>query len=164
MEIRLATAIDLPEIVAIYNQAIVGGISTADLEPYTAETRRSWFEAHHPESYPIFVGIMDNRVVGWFSLSSYRGERKALRHVAEISYYFHNDYQGRGLGSEMLAFVLEQACHWNFRVLLGVLLSGNDRSARLLEKYNFELWGTLPRLSDMGDRFCDHLYYGLHLY
>lgn len=163
MDIRLATEDDWPAIVEIYNQAIAGGISTTDLEPYTVETRRAWFDAHSPARYPIFVGIIDGRIVGWLSLSSFRGERKALRQVAEVSYYLHDDAQGRGLGTELLAFALKQAPRWNFRVLLGVLLSGNDRSVCLLEKFGFILWGALPKLANMGDHDCDLLYYGLYL-
>ncbi|MDO4540639.1 MAG: GNAT family N-acetyltransferase [Syntrophomonadaceae bacterium] len=163
MEIRQATESDLPAIVEIYNQAIAGGVSTADLEPYTVETRRPWFENHDPQRYPIFVAIEGGAVIGWLSFSSYRGERKALRRVTEISYYLHDDWQGRGVGSQLLAFAIEEAPRWNFRVLVAMLLSGNERSIRLLEKTGFQLWGVLPRLSDMGDRYCDHLYYGLHL-
>ena len=42
--IRIASASDLPAIVAIYNQAVEQRFATADLRPVTVDQRRAWFE------------------------------------------------------------------------------------------------------------------------
>ena len=51
--LRDATEADLPAIVAIYNQSIPGGWSTADTEPVTVESRRVWFADFDPKRRPI---------------------------------------------------------------------------------------------------------------
>ena len=53
--IRTAAFSDLPEIVAIYNEAVEQRFATADLEPVTVEQRRTWFQEHDPASLPIYV-------------------------------------------------------------------------------------------------------------
>ena len=71
--IRFAIINDLERIVDIYNQAVPHKNATADLELIKRGQRISWFKEHNPESYPIFVKEIDGTVVGWCSLSPYRG-------------------------------------------------------------------------------------------
>ena len=46
MLIRDATEADRDAIVRIYNHAVVNSTATFDIEPFTVETRRAWFEKH----------------------------------------------------------------------------------------------------------------------
>ncbi len=43
---------DLPNIVDIYNQIIPSRLATADLEPVSVESRKSWFHSFTP-THPI---------------------------------------------------------------------------------------------------------------
>jgi phosphinothricin acetyltransferase len=49
--IRDAAIDDLAAIVAIYNAAIPGRMATADLEPVSIASRRSWFGEHSPDAF-----------------------------------------------------------------------------------------------------------------
>ncbi|MDU8923373.1 GNAT family N-acetyltransferase [Pasteurellaceae bacterium LIM206] len=56
MIIRKAQPRDLPQIVAIYNQAIPSRRVTADLSPVTIAQRQEWFDFHlNHDRYPIWV-------------------------------------------------------------------------------------------------------------
>ena len=66
--IRIASASDLPAIVAIYNQAVEQRFATADLRPVTVDQRRAWFDDHDPSAYPIHVFDEEQAVIGWCSL------------------------------------------------------------------------------------------------
>ncbi len=163
MSIRLAKQSDLAQLTEIYNQAIVAGRCTADTEPFSVEMRQGWFDAHMNEAYPLYVYEKAGRVVGYVYLSPYRPGRKAMRFLAEVSYYLHKDFQRQGIGSELLQFAIEKAKDLKYRHLVAILLGFNQASIGLLEKFNFEKWGELPHVADFDGQTCSHLYYGLQL-
>ena len=162
-KIRKAKTDDLRIINDIYNQAVVKKYQTADIELITMVSRKLWFINHNVEKYPIFVLENNNKIVGWVSLSSYRTGRKALETTAEVSYYVHNDYQNRGIGTVLLKSAIDISAEYNFKNLIAILLESNIRSIKLLEKFNFKSWGTLPKIAKIDGKYYDHLYYGLKL-
>ena len=157
--IRHAVITDLPRIVAIYNQAITAGNATADTIPFSVDSRLEWFNAHDPNEYPIFVCVMDDQVVGWLSISSYRG-RPALSRTAEISYYVDYACQRKGIGSALMQVALEEALRIDKHIYLAILLEWNTASIRLLEKFGFKKWGYLPEVAEFDGRLCGQFYYG----
>jgi L-amino acid N-acyltransferase YncA len=162
IEIERAEAGDLPRIVEIYNQAILDGFSTADMETYQPEDKLQWFNSHDVH-HPLYVLRSEGQVMGWISLSAYRPGRKALQSVREVSGYLDSQYRGRGLGTKLMQFVIDLAPSLGVDCLLGILLSRNNKSIALVEKTGFEKWGTLPGIADFNGERCDHLYYGKKL-
>ena len=55
LNLRLATAADLPAINEIYNYYVPRSTCTYQLEPETLEARQAWFEGHPPDKYPVTV-------------------------------------------------------------------------------------------------------------
>jgi len=163
MEIRLARKEDLFQINEIYNQAVRQLFCTAHLEPVTMSERELWFSSHSPDRFPIFVAQKENSLAGWVSLGSYRENRQALAHVAEVSYYVEEGERGKGVGSVLLDYAMKAAPKFGFSVLVAILLNKNPASIALLEKFGFEAWGVLPGIARIGNQEADHLYYGLKL-
>lgn len=159
MTVRLATLADLPRIVEIYNQAIASRNATADTVPFTVEQRLDWFHAHPADEYPLYVYEEDGRVLGWLSLSPYRG-RPALRRTAEVSYYVDYACHGKGVGSALMARALEDCPRTGRKVLVAILLEWNTGSIKLLEKFGFERWGHMPEVAEFDGKVTGHLYYG----
>ena len=159
-DIRVAAEDDLPAITAIYNQAIALQSATADTAPVTLESRKLWLEEHPPDRYPVFVAAIDDRVVGYCSLSAYRPGRMALRHTAEISYYVDENFRQQRVGSELIAHAIEQSPGLDIKTLFAILLDINAGSTRILKKFGFEQWGHLPGVAEFDGRECGHLYYG----
>jgi len=149
---RLASLSDLPRLVEIYNQAILDGGCTADLEPFTADQRRSWFDEHQRNPFRIYVIESQGAVAGFFYFSSWRGGRAALRSVAEISYYLDRSARGKGLGRYALKQAERTALASGLNYLLAILLECNTASRGLLEKNGFALSGLLPQIADLGGR------------
>lgn len=161
--IRLAKHSDLESINRIYNQSVPTQCATADCFPVSMQQREAWFQKHTPEKYPVFVAETGQKIVGWLSFSAYRAGRRALRHTAEISYYIATDYQGKGIATQLFAYVLSNAQRYGISALLAILLEHNTASRKLLEKYGFERWGRLPDIVRFENRTASQLIYGRHL-
>lgn len=144
MNIRHATLQDLPTIVAIYNSTIPGRMVTADLEPLTTESRLAWYDDHDPARRPLWVVENENhKVIAWMSFSDF-SERAAYNITAEISIYIDPSARGRGLGSQLLLYAIEQAPALGVQKLLGKIFAHNEPSIKLFGKHGFEEWGNLP--------------------
>ena len=160
MQIRNAETDDLPQIVAIYNQAVNEGNCTADTEPLSAADRQEWFTSHSPDRYPIYVMAEGNTICGWCSLSAHRPGRKALQNVAEISYYVDTEHRKKGIGQLLMNHALHSAAALGLHNLFAILLDTNAVSVRLLEQNGFTQWGHLPDIAEFPDRTCGQFIYG----
>ncbi len=150
-------------IVQIYNQAVRAGMQTADEQEVTVDEKIAWLQQHDGEHYCIYVAIENDKVVGYFALSPYRHGRAAFYHTAEISYYLDSQYQGRGIGTELIEHALSQCSMLGIENLVAILLSCNKASIALLEKFGFERWGLMPGIAKLKTDTVDHYYYGLKL-
>ena len=143
MLIRKAEQRDLPELLGIYNYEVVNGVATLDLNPRTLEEWQVWFEHHNVENHPLFVAEIQGRVAGYACLSSYR-EKEAFRSTVELSIYVAADFRKRGVASDLMAFILEQArADERTHTVVSVITAGNEASRRLHEKFEFEFCGTI---------------------
>jgi len=163
MTIRPATLKDYSDIVKIYNHAVDERFATADTEYVTIESRKNWFAQHSPETYPIYVAEENEEIIGWCSLSQYRPGRKALRTVAEISYYIHKDHRRKGIVNNLIKHTMDSAKNLHFKNLISILLDKNTISIHLLEKFGFEKWGHLPEVADFDGVICGQYIYGRKL-
>jgi L-amino acid N-acyltransferase YncA len=143
---RIATPVDLDEIVAIYNSTVASRQVTADLEPVSTESRVPWFNEHTPDLRPLWVVDLDGRVAGWLSFSNFYG-RPAYAKTAEISVYLHQDYRDKGLGSYFLRLAIGYAPGIGVDTLLGFIFGHNEPSLRLFRKHDFREWGRLPKVA-----------------
>ena len=159
LSIRIATPADLPRLVEIYNQAIASHTATADTIPFTVEARQSWFDAHTPDAYPIYVCEADNQIAGYLSISPYR-DRPALARTAEVSYYVDYGQLGKGIGSALMEHALQDVPRTGKKVYLAIILERNTASIRLLEKFGFGRWGYLPDVAEFDGRLCGQFFYG----
>ena len=162
LQFRLAQLEDLPALTIIYNQAIHAR-QTADSIPFTAEKRQPWFNTHQNEKYPLYVVLLNGQITGYGTLSKYRGGRGALKGVVEISYYLHQDFQRKGLGTTLLEFLMSTAQQLGFKHAYALLLDSNVGSVRLLEKFGFSKWGHLPEIAEVDGKVCGQFIYGKKL-
>jgi len=161
--IRLAKISDLDAINKIFNQAVAAKHQTAALTPITDEQRLKWYNEHNVDRYPIFVIDTDEQVIGWYSLSPYRKGREALDQVAEVTYYLHKYFQGKGYGTQLLEHAIQTAPEYGINVLIAILFRHNTASIRLLEKFNFKMWGNFPQTALIDGKLYDHCFYGLKI-
>ena len=158
--IRFAKVDDLERIVAIYNQAVPYKNATADVYPIQTKQRITWFNEHSPESYPIHVKEIDDKVAGWCALSPYRDGRLALKKTVEIVCYVDYEHHGQGIGSCLIQHALTECTRLEKRIVFAILLEKNIRSIKLLEKFGFQRWGYLPEVAEFDGKLCGHVYMG----
>lgn len=146
--IRPAADSDLAAITAIYNESVVCGGATADLEPVTLEQRRAWVEGHRPrDRYPVVVietevdGV--RRVVGFGSLSKFH-PRPGYDGIAELSYYIAGAHQKQGLGTAMAGWLLDAAIRRGFTHVTAIIYADNAGSIALMRHFGFTRFGLLP--------------------
>jgi L-amino acid N-acyltransferase len=155
--IRDAVPDDLPAITEIGNEAIREGGLVGHLEPLSVEDRRPWFASHRGR-YGVFVKVVDGAVVGYSSLSPYRGGRSAFDGVCEVADFLASRDRGRGYGRELINHAMERAGRAGFRLMVAIALDCNRRSVAILRKYGFAESGRIPGAAKIGDAYVDHLY------
>lgn len=162
MIIRDAAEADLLAIVDIYNAAIRGRISTAQLDPVSVDDRLLWFREHSPESHPLWVGEIDGQIAGWLSFHSFI-TRCAYRGTAEISVYVSEKFRRLGVGRALLERAIAHSPRLEINVLVGCIFGHNEPSRRLFERLGFERWGFLPRIALVDDVERDLVIVGRHI-
>jgi phosphinothricin acetyltransferase len=159
LEVRPATAEDLPAVNDIYNLYVVEAHYTFDLEPMTIEARREWF-THYGETgrHRLLIAVSEGRIVGYASSSRFR-TKPAYETSVETSVYVAPDAVGRGAGSrlyEKLFKALEgEDVH---RAYAGIALP-NPASIGLHERFGFKRVGHFTEQGRKFGRYWDVAWY-----
>ncbi len=148
LTIRTARHGDLPAINDIYNHYVLSSTCTFQTEPETVAGRESWFAAHGP-NHPVLVAEYGNRVTAWASLSRFH-PRAAYRHTVEDSIYVHQDMHGRGIGTSLLAALIQRASELEHRSIVALISADQTTSLHVHEKFRFNEVG---RIKDAGQKF-----------
>jgi phosphinothricin acetyltransferase len=141
MEVRDLRPGDWPEIARIYQQGIATGNATFETEVPSWE---DWDGAHLPGQR--FVAERDGRVAGWIALAPI-SPRACYRGVAEISVYVADGARGGGVGSQLLAAVVESAERAGIWTLQTSVFPENGASLALLRRFGFRVVGTRERIA-----------------
>lgn len=166
MAIRLANIneAEIARINDIYNESAAKKFLTADTEPTSLTDRIRWLLSFNQTEYPVYVAVQNYQVVGWISVRPYREGRAALKYTKELSYYIAEEWKGKGIGSQLLQYVIEQSAQLKVKNLIAIVLEKNEVSIKLLEKHKFKRWGFLPAVADFNGETCGHIYFGLGLH
>src|SRR4051812_37499450 len=108
MEIRDAREPDLPAILAIYNDVIASSTAVYHDDPVTLDDRRAWFEQRTTAGYPVLVAVDERGVVGFGSFGPFRPPPD-YRYTVEHSVHVRADARGAGIGSALVAALIERA-------------------------------------------------------
>lgn len=161
-ELRQATIEDLPEIVKIYNEAIIDGISTADSKVVSVEDKLEWFYTHD-DKRPILVKEYYGRIIAWISLQPFYANLLAYRHSARINIYIDKNFQGKKLGQQFLSEAVEKALDYDIKTLLALNFADNLPSLKLFKKLGFKEWGCLNGVANIAGADKDLLVLGLRI-
>ena len=159
--IRPITRNDIASCLDIYNYEVVNSVATLDLEARTLPEWQEWFGAHQTSEHCIFVGLMDDVVIGYASLSPYR-PKEAYKSTVELSIYIHQDYRGRGIATQLMAHILEIAKNDPLlHNVVSVITAGNEGSTKLHARFGFTYCGLTPQVGFKHGKYQDTETYAL---
>ena len=151
--IRSATLNDLDAITEIYNQAILNTTATFDTTPKTLEEQKTWFSRHGPQ-HPVLVAREDGPVIGWAALSEW-SNRCAYSGTAEISFYVHEDCQGRGIGRKLAEATVCAGRDTGLHTLIARIAQGNEASVHIAESLGFNHIGVMKEVGQKFGKLLD---------
>jgi L-amino acid N-acyltransferase YncA len=155
--IRAARESDLPEILEIYNHAVVNTTATFDVTPRSVEAQQAWFLEHVPP-HPAIVWEEEGRVLGWASLSPY-ASRCAYRFAGEASVYVEPHARRAGIGEGLLREVIRLGAENGLHTVVGLVTDENAASCALAEKVGFRQAGILEEVGYKFDRWLNVIIY-----
>lgn len=154
--LRPAAAADLTAITAIYEEEVLTGTATYELTPPGEAQMARRFDEMTAKRYPYLVAEGEGgTVLGYAYAGGYRA-RPAYNWLVEDSIYLAPAARGRGVGTALLARLLEECERLGFRQMLAVIGDGgNQGSIGLHRKAGFRMIGTMPATGLKFGRWID---------
>ena len=156
---RDAHAEDVPHILEIFNDAVLNTTATFELNPQTLEQRMKWF-SNHGGRFPLIVAELQDKIIGYCSLSSFRGS-SGYATTAESSVYVHKDFRKRGIASALMNEIVDRARQLEYHAIVACIAGENDSSVRFHERFGFKFSGRLKEVGLKFGRWQDDAFYVL---
>ncbi|MBC9208587.1 N-acetyltransferase family protein [Roseomonas aerophila] len=153
--IRPVADADLGAITAIYRHHVLYGSASFETEPPAEAEMARRRSALLDQEYPYLVAERGGDVLGYAYAGAYR-PRVAYRNTVEDSVYLRPDAFGLGIGSMLLAALIETCEARGFRQMMAVVGdSANASSIRLHQRHGFRCVGTLETVGYKHGRWLD---------
>lgn len=155
MQVRPASADDLPAIQSIYAHHVLHGLASFEEAAPTLEEMRRRFDDVCARGLPYLAADFGGSLVGYGYCAPYRS-RSAYRYSLEDSVYVRNGSEGKGVGSALLRALIERCEALDYRQLIAVIGdSANAASINLHASFGFLRVGTLRSAGFKFGRWVD---------
>ena len=134
---------DWQQVFLIYLEGIATGHSTFEAD---APDWEKWDSAHLQE--PRLVCRAKDGILGWVALTPV-SSRCAYSGVAELSLYVASKSQGQGIGSALLATMIDASEESGIWTLQGGIFPENTASLALVKKHGFREVGRREKVGKM---------------
>jgi L-phenylalanine/L-methionine N-acetyltransferase len=153
ISIRAMEPADLPDLTEAWNQprAYAGTLQL----PYTSLDAREKRFADKAASQTNLVAVIAGKAVGMIFL----GREEARRsHVGSLGMAVHDAYAGRGVGTALMAAVIDLADNWlQLKRLELSVYADNARAIALYERFGFEREGLSRAFAWRDGAYADSL-------
>lgn len=128
---------------------------TFDLEPYTVERRRPWFEQFGPAGrHRLLVAEEDGLVLGYAGTTRFR-VKPAYDPTVETTIYCSPDNTRKGLGSTLYAALFQAIANEDIHRIVAGFAMPNPASQALHERFGFKLVGIFRENGRKFGRYWD---------
>ena len=134
---------DWEQVRSIYLEGIATGHATFEAE---APEWGKWDSNHLAD--PRLVARTGGKVAGWAALSRV-SIRRVYSGVVEVSIYIESSYRGRGIGSALLAALIEASEKMGIWTLQAGIFPENIASISLHQKHGFRILGRRVKIGKM---------------
>ena len=157
ISIRDAADPDLPDILAITNEAIVNTTALWVMAPFTLDARVAWMHERQTRGFPVLVALSSGQVAGFASYGDFRPLDGYARTV-EHSLYVKPDAQGQGIGRALLTALVAHAAERDIHVMVAGIEAGNAASIALHKWAGFQEAGVLREVGQKFGRWLDLIF------
>jgi phosphinothricin acetyltransferase len=144
--LRAATAADMPAVREIYNHYVLNSSITFDERATSLAAMRTKFHTASELRLPFLVAESPSgQILGFANVMPWSS--RSGRRVVEDSIYLGPAASGRGLGTALLAELLDQAKQAGVKRVVAVIADKNaDASIHLHKRFGFTTTGTMGKV------------------
>jgi L-amino acid N-acyltransferase len=157
-QIRDAKVSDVSSMLTIYNDVLATSTSIFSDIKRSADDQSKWFEDRQAQGWPVLVAYREDEVIGYASYGPFR-TWPGYRHTVENSIYLAPSARGQGVGTQLLAALLQRAEEQRLHAVVAGIDGENIASMRLHEKLGFTKVAQLKEVGRKFDRWLDLVFY-----
>ena len=162
MHIREAEQKDLPIILDIMNDAILNTTSIYDYGIRSNEFAENWFARKGLDNMPVLVCEINGNAVAYGSYGIFRAW-DAYKFSVEHSIYVQKNFQGQGIGKQLLIALIEKAKKDGYHTMIAGIDADNQKSYQFHQKLGFVEAGRFKEVGYKFDRWLDLIFMQLML-
>lgn len=155
--IRKVTEEDAAAIAAIYGHHVLHGTASYEIEPRSLDDTLAKIRRVTGPGWPFIVSDREGQVCGYAYVTQFR-DRPAYAWMSENSIYVHPDWQGQGVGKELLLELLRRAEAFGFRQMAAVIGGAEPASIALHKSCGFREVGRIRAAGWKHGRWLDSVY------
>ena len=155
--IRFLEKKDIPDVLTIYQLGIDTGIATFETR---APSSDQWDQKFHLQLRYVFEE--NKNILGWVSITPV-SSRDVYKGVGEVTIYVHPHAQGKGIGSQLLIYLIEQAKLSNYWMLQSSIFEVNSASIQLHKKCGFTIVGLRKGIARKNGQWMNTILMEQHL-
>ncbi len=107
------------------------------------------------DSVYYLVGVIDDRIVGMVSVDTFP-HKPRRRHAGLLGISVHEEWQGKGVGKELMRAIIDFADNWlNLTRLELEVYADNEAAIHLYERFGFEHEGTMRQHAFRDGQYVD---------
>ncbi|NVK72412.1 MAG: N-acetyltransferase family protein [Oceanospirillaceae bacterium] len=143
--VRLAVLDDAPSILAIFQNCDLFASTGFRQDNIGLVDVIDWLESA-TDNHPMLVLEDQGDVIAWCSIEPFYG-LPAFDSACEISIYVSPNWQGKGLGGQLLRYLETNRPELGFTHLVAYIYASNLESQGFFKRQGFDQWGLLPNIA-----------------
>lgn len=151
---REARIEDTSFITNIYNQGIEDKIATLETRLRDTDEMKEWFTTRGERYKVVVVEDCECIVRGWASINVFNS-RCCYSGVGDISIYIERNMRGKGLGKQILNYLIKVAREQHFNKLVLSTFESNNIGKKLYKSVGFREVGTYVNQGMLDDKFVN---------
>jgi L-amino acid N-acyltransferase YncA len=154
--IRDCEPADVPAVAAIYAYSVMTSLATFDEQPPSVNEMTQRRTEIVESGLPFLVAVSPSgQIFGYAYAAAFR-RRIGYRFTLEDSIYVERTMTHRGIGTALLAALIDRCAAAGYRQLVAVIAdTGQAASIGLHKKLGFEMIGTMPAVGFKFRRWLD---------
>lgn len=156
--IENATTADAAEIAAIYAHHVIHGTATWELEPPSAEEIARRIGQVLDSGWPYLLARGEGGAILGYAYVGQLNPRGGYLHSCENSIYIAQEHLGKGLGTALLAALIEASEAAGFRQMVALIAGTEPASIALHARFGFAHRGGLKSVGRKHGEWHDLIY------